>query len=380
MKTMNKSTSLGWSLAVGQRSGTSSSPHLRSLLGNACGKFGQVSLPMLRATLFNVIAAAFILGGVGITTTIAAPMPLLLPQSTAFAILGRSCGGIQEKSYATGFDATSGYPTGVVYLQTRCSTGGRGGGTRTYWAWASAKWDFAGNALSTTKLATVPAYDPTFYAFDAYGDEVFNLNNVAYLNVPVPAAPSGVTAIQSGVQFQVSWMPNAVNPAAIASSTLTATPVASTAPILTATVIGAAASGLIGPLQPLTQYAITVVSTTVGGSGPASNPIYLTTAAASIAPSAPTGVTARWGTLSATTGAIIVNWKAAVPGDSPIDLYQVNIRDPDSGASFTQTVPGTTLTALFSAVDFIPDWFVIVRAHNVVGWGPWSASLILGGL
>src|SRR5262249_24208151 len=38
------------------------------------------------------------------------PAKLLLPQSSAFAILGHSCGGIKEQAYVTGFDPTSGYP------------------------------------------------------------------------------------------------------------------------------------------------------------------------------------------------------------------------------------------------------------------------------
>src|SRR4030081_1923765 len=61
----------------------------------------------------------------------ARPVSLLLPSSTAFSLLGHSCGGIQDQVFATGFAPTSGYPTGDVYLQTRCSNGGRGGGTTT---------------------------------------------------------------------------------------------------------------------------------------------------------------------------------------------------------------------------------------------------------
>ena len=84
---------------------------------------------------------------------------LLLSQSTAFAILGHSCGGIQEKAYATGFDSVSGLPTGDVYIQTRCGGSGRGGGyhTTTYSAWVGATWDFSGNVVSSAKLAPVGA-------------------------------------------------------------------------------------------------------------------------------------------------------------------------------------------------------------------------------
>ena len=140
----------------------------------------------------SLLAGALILCGSGASTASAAPVSLVLPQSTAFAILGHSCGGIQEKAYVTGFDPTTGYPTGDVYLQTRCSTGGRGGGTITYTAWAGVTWDFAGNVVSSTTLATAPAVDPTFSATDAYGDMIYNLNNAAYLVVPAPTAPTDV--------------------------------------------------------------------------------------------------------------------------------------------------------------------------------------------
>jgi hypothetical protein len=328
-----------------------------------------------------VLAGALVICGVAASTASAAPVSLLLPQSTAFAILGHSCGGIQERAFATGFDPVSGYPTGDVYIQTRCGGSGRGGGyhTTTYWAWVGVTWDFAGHVLSSTKLATAPTVDPTFSATDAYGDQVYNSSTAAYLTVPVPASPIDVTAVQSGDQFAVSWTPDGASPAAITSSTLTATPVASTASIFTTTVSGWAANGLLGPLQPQTTYEITAVSTTIGGSSPASNPITVTTVAASVVPSAPTGVTAHWTASGATTATLAATWKAAVPGDSPVDQYEIMIKGSDGGGTFTQTVPGTTLAASFT-VSGIPDWSVTVRAHNAAGWGPWSTRFTLGGL
>ena len=326
------------------------------------------------------IALALILCGGGTLTAGATPVSLLLPQSTAFAILGHSCGGIQEKAYVTGFAPSTGYPTGDVYLQTRCSTGGRGGGTITYSGWSAATWDFAGNVLSTTALTTAPAINPTFSATDAYGDQIYNANNLAYLVVPIPGAPTIVKADQAGDQFQVSWTPsNTANPAAMISSTLTAKPVDIAAGMITTTVTGSAANGLIGPLQPKTTYQITVVNTTIGGSSPSSKPATLTTVPASIAPSAPGGVTAHWAGQGATTAALVATWSAAVPGDSPVDQYEITINGSDSGGTFKQTVSGTTLTASFM-VDYIPDWSVTLRAHNAIGWGPSSASFTLGGL
>ena len=83
---------------------------------------------MSRKTIPAALVCVLILLAVGASTAGAATVPLLLPQSTAFSVLGHSCGGIQEQGYATGFDATSGYPTGDVYLSTRCGRSGRGGG------------------------------------------------------------------------------------------------------------------------------------------------------------------------------------------------------------------------------------------------------------
>jgi hypothetical protein len=68
---------------------------------------------------------------------------------------------------------------------------------------------------------------------------------------------------------------------------VTATPVNSTASVLTTTVAGSATDGVISSLQPQTIYQITVVNTTISGSSPASGPISVTTSPASVPPSAP---------------------------------------------------------------------------------------------
>jgi hypothetical protein len=327
------------------------------------------------------LVGALVVWAAGVSIATASPISLLLPQGTAFSFLGHSCGGIQEQAFATGFDPVTGYPIGEVYIQTRCGGSGRGGGyhTTTYSAWVGVTWDFTGTVISAAKLTTAPVVSGTFHATDAYGDQVYNTGVAAYLVVPAPTAPIDVTATQVGDQFDVSWVPTGVNPEAIESSTITATPSDPTAPTLTATVSGAATSGFVGSLEPQTTYEITVVVTTIGGPSPASAPYAITTGAASLPPSAPTGVTARWGGQGATTANLIASWNAAVPGDSPIDAYEVMIKGSDGGGTFTQEVPGTTLTAIFN-VDFIPDWTVTVSAHNAVGWGPWSAPARLGGL
>ena len=308
------------------------------------------------------------------------PVGLILPQGDAFAILGASCGGIQEQVYATGFDPVTGYPTGDVYLKTSCGGSGRGGGyqTTTYTAWAAVTWDFAGNVISYSALSGAASVDGVFITADAFGDVLYNTSGRAYLVVPVPAMPTGVTAVQSGDQFLLTWLPNGINPIAVTSSTLTATPVNPSASTLTTAVTGSATNGAIASLQPQTTYQITVVNNALRGSSPASAPITLTTQPATVAPSAPTNVVASWQVAdpTGTTDTLIASWTAAVPGNSPIDQYQVTIT---GGGTITQTVTGSTLTAYFS-VDFTPNWQVTVKAHNAVGWGPASVPVTLGGL
>src|SRR6476661_2562757 len=141
---------------------------------------------MARKVMFApiaVVAVLFVTVGGEIATSGASTTSLLVPQSTAFSVLGHSCGGIQEQAFATGFDAATGYPTGDVYLSTRCGGSGRGGGyhTTTYSAWVSATWDFTGALLSHAVLAGAPTVDPTFSAFDAFGNEVYNQSTRAYL-------------------------------------------------------------------------------------------------------------------------------------------------------------------------------------------------------
>ena len=137
--------------------------------------------------------------------------------------------------HLTDVAALSGNPAGDVYLQTRCGGSGRGGGYRvtTYSAWVAATWDFGGGLASAVPLASAPDVDPAFSATDAHGDQVF-------------------TALS-----------------AITSSTVTATAVGSAAPTVTAVASGPATTALVGPLQPLTTYEITVVSTDNAGASDA---------------------------------------------------------------------------------------------------------------
>ncbi len=332
-------------------------------------------------TVKTVTVTNAIAGGSGFyRLVIQTPTRLLLPQSTAFAILGYWCGGIQE-TVSAGFNVANGLPTGVVDLSTTCSGSGRDGGhSTTHRASAVVTWDLAGNVVSATPLTNGVTVPPTT-GNDGLGDFIYNAGAVAYLVVPVPGAPTGVTAVQSGDVFQVSWTPNAANPADVISSTLTATPVNSTNPILSTIVTGSVNTGIIPTLEPQTTYQVTVVNQTIGGSSRPSTPISVTTSPATIPPSDPTNVLASWSILDPTgsTDTIIVSWPAADPGNSPVDQYLITVTGSDGAGTFTQTVSGTTLTAYFN-VDFVPNWSVTVQAHNGAGSGPVSAAVTLGGL
>src|SRR5271165_3868095 len=101
------------------------------------------------ASIFISLGALSLAPAAGAATTI----PLTLSQSAAFAILGHSCGGIQEQVYATGF-GTNGYPAGEAFLSTTCSSGGRGSRPTTYTGAASMVWDWFGETRSFAALGT----------------------------------------------------------------------------------------------------------------------------------------------------------------------------------------------------------------------------------
>jgi hypothetical protein len=327
------------------------------------------------------VTLGWLLGGACLafpsTALASAQIYLTLPQSTAFAILGHDCGGIQEQSFPTGFNS-AGYPTGVVDLETTCSTG-KGSPPHTYTGSANAVWDFAGAVRSYS--APAGTIGPNTPSSDIHGDQLSSSGAYAVLTVLAPTAPKLHIPAQSGDQVKVKWGPSP-SPPWVVASTVIATPQGSSAPLLTATVSGSATSALLGPLQPSTTYSITVVSSNPGGTSPSSNARTFTSQAATVPPSAPTGVSAFWAAPgTGSSDSLIASWAAASPGNSPVDSYQVTISiyDGDTTGSYSQTVGGSTLTATFVNVNDIDSWSVQVRAHNAAGWGSWSTPYILGG-
>ena len=154
------------------------------------------------------------------------------------------------------------------------------------------------------------------------GDQLANTGTAAYLTVPAPAAPANVGAVQVADAFQVTWSPAPANPASV--------------------------------------------------------PIIVTSARATVVPAAPTGVTARWTAPGSPGDTLAAGWAASLGGDSPVDAYEVTITGSDGGGTVTQTVAGASLAAVFPVSD-TPDWSIKVRAHNAAGWSAWSAGFTLGG-
>lgn len=148
---------------------------------------------MRNVRMAMVISSLVLATFAGASRASATTIALSIPQSLAFSYLGRSCGGIQEQQFATGFDASSGYPTGAIYLQTRCGGSGRGGGyhVTTYSAWVAATWDFTGTVIASNATAAPAGLDPTFTAFDAFGNEVYD--TLGAVNVQPSACSVGNT-------------------------------------------------------------------------------------------------------------------------------------------------------------------------------------------
>jgi hypothetical protein len=240
---------------------------------------------MLRKTVLAVGVCLSVFIGVGTSAAAASPIRLLLSEYGAFHVLGRWCGGISQKVYATGFDG-KGFPTGAEFLSTTCNGSGRGGRSITYTAWATSEWDWYGETRSFAAASRPEGLSETFSAEDSFADHIYNVGTAAYLEAPSPpvqppAAPTGVTAYVEEVEFgehvelrfQVGWTPAAETAPLLTSAHVVATPVESTAPVLEATVSGAGSSTLVLPLERRTTYRITVTNTDREGTSAPSTPI-----------------------------------------------------------------------------------------------------------
>lgn len=183
---------------------------------------------------------------------------------------------------------------------------------------------------------------------------------------PAPAAaPTNLTATESGDQLNVSWAPAAATAPYISKSLITAMPIApSTAPVLTASVTGATTSGFVPGVVASTTYSITVRNDDSGGIGATSQPITFTTVPATIVPGAPV--------ITYTFGYADISWNPPSAGNSAIDEYEVTATG--GGNAIDNILPGTATSDYMSPAP-ADQLTVMVRAHNAAGWGPWSSPV-----
>ena len=182
---------------------------------------------------------------------------------------------------------------------------------------------------------------------------------------PAAAAPTAVAATETGDQLNVSWTPAPATAPYLTNSKIIATPIGgSSAPVLTAVVSGTARRGSVPGVAGSTTYSITVANNDGGGAGATSQLYQFTSGPATIAP----GRTV----ISYSTGYAYIRWNAPSPGNSAIDEYEVTATG--GGNNITDYLPGTALSAqLYPAPA--DQLTVMVRAHNLAGWGAWSAPV-----
>lgn len=242
---------------------------------------------MARRVIVSIVASALACAALAAAASGASPIRLYLSEGAAFSILGHWCGGIQQQVYATGF-GTDGYPTGNVSMKTTCGGSGRGGGYKstTYTGTASVVWTWFGETRSYGALSGALE---AVSAEDGHGDRVYNVGAAAYLETGTPplqppAAPTGVGATvglwEAGtseyLRMTVGWTVAPETAGLLKSSTVTATPVSSKAPVLTTTVGSYFSSAALQPVEPSTTYRVTVTNTDSEGTSEPSAPIEVT--------------------------------------------------------------------------------------------------------
>ena len=304
------------------------------------------------------------------------PIALLVPQGNAFGVLGHSCGGIQEAAYATGFDGTTGYPTGDVSLSTRCGGSGKGGGyhTTTYSAWVGVTWDFTGALVSLSVLSTAPAVDPAFSATDANGNQLYNQTTRAYLllgpsYVPTPRVTSISTTVgpasggtvvtitgtgftaATGVSFGTAAAPFAVND----DTSITATSPTSTAGTVDVTVTSVGGTSVTVAGDQFTFVGGPVVTSVSPGSGTIDGGTTVTITGSNLAG-------ASIVTFGETGAYFVVNddtsLTAVSPAGEPLEAVDVTVT----------TVGGTSATTPAARFTYTPS--VVALLPAVTGLAP----------
>jgi hypothetical protein len=307
------------------------------------------------------------------------------PQTVSLTVTNQGTGSAPEVTvaYSPGKPVVVPVTPGFSCAPVLQGHSGRGGGyTRVGWTCTqSPAVALAAGASEVVQFAVTYPVGTTTETWTVGTGSTTELNLVSHVTTtavaatypPVPSAPTGVAAAQSGDDLDVSWQPPAVAAGAVTSSTVTATPVGSSAPTLTTTVAGAATTAAIVGVQPATTYDVTVHSSDVAGAGAESDPATITTQPATVPPDAPSSVQ---GSLTGdTTLDLDVSWTASVPGNSPVDDYQVAASGSD-GEQLTLDV-GTSTSVVTSVSAASDSWTVTVRAHNAAGWSAWSSPIVV---
>lgn len=316
----------------------------------------------VRKVMITVIAlAAVLFATVGVeSAAFASATSLLVPQSTAFSVLGHSCGGIQEQALATGFDPTSGYPIGDVYLQTRCGGSGRGGGyhTTTYSAWVGVTWDYTGAVVSSQVLAGAPTnVDPNFSAFDSFGNEVYN--QLTAVNVLPANCTVGDTAYCS-YRAYLSLSPTFVPPPRVTSVSVTSGPAAGgTNVTITGTGFTGATAVSFGA-SPATSFTVNG-DTSITAVSPAASAgtvdVTVTTAGGTSAASATDQFTfiaaPTVSGLSPDNGAINGWTLVTITGTNFIEVTAVNFGDTPAGFTVNDDLSITAVSPAAEATDTV---------------------------
>jgi hypothetical protein len=106
----------------------------------------------------------------------------LLDPGAGTQYLAQWCGGQNINEIATGFNADSSAST-LVQVSAKCSTGGRGGGTKTYYACWRVDFDRLGQIVDRQHIGNVPCpeTDPSATYTDVDG-AVLSTTVVTYIS------------------------------------------------------------------------------------------------------------------------------------------------------------------------------------------------------
>ena len=313
----------------------------------------------------------------------AAPQsPLLGTPTVSGAALAAVSGTGGQLSLSWTSAKRNGAPIVDYDVQYRACTASCSAGTPTWGTWT----DRAGETAAD--LPTSPLVISGLTAATKYGVQMRAANGTASAregawttavtattNAAVaPGAPTEVRADAKNTAAAVTWTaPVDDGGAAISGYTVTATPTSGSA--VTKTVGGSVRATKMTGLSNSATYSVTVAATNSVGTGTASTPA-VTVEPTTVAPDAPTGITATAGNAKLT-----VSWTApADNGGSAISGYKAYYRTTGSATAWTTpanantTCDSTTVSSTSCEISSLTNGVrheVTVRATNSIDDGDW---------